>query len=127
MNKYGNAAVRAVKFYTNGQATTPQDAWEMATIAIFRDGTASQTKGCPKGAFLGLCEVGLVKGIPGGIYTNSTKNKSYAVRAISILKHDPSYGSNIEQLWLAAIGGVEKKHNSQMNVVLALWNNGLIA
>jgi hypothetical protein len=23
-------------------------------------------------------------------------------------------------------GGAEKKHNSQMDVVLALWNNGLI-
>jgi hypothetical protein len=127
MNKYGNAAIRAVKHYTNGQATNPQDAWEMATIAIFGEGTSSQKKGCPKGAFLGLCEEGLVKGIPIGNYTISTKNKNYAVRAVSILKHDSSYVSNVERLWSAAIGGVEKKHNSQMDVVLALWNFGFIA
>jgi hypothetical protein len=127
MNKYGNSALRAVKLFTVSQVPTPQDAWEMATIAIFGAGTSGQKKGCPKGAFLGLCEEGLVKGIPRGIYTISAKNKGYAVRAISLLKRDPSYCSNIAGLWNAVIGGVEKKHNSQMDVVLALWNSKLIA
>ena len=34
-----------------------------------------------RGAFLGLCEEGLVKGIPAGKYSASKDNKQYAVRA----------------------------------------------
>ena len=46
---------------------------------------SAQKKGCPRGAFLGLCEDGLVKGIPAGNYTVSKDNKAYAVRAAELL------------------------------------------
>jgi hypothetical protein len=46
---------------------------------------SAQKKGCPRGAFLGLCEEGLVKGIPAGNYTTSKDNKAYAVRAAELL------------------------------------------
>jgi hypothetical protein len=45
-------------------------------------------KGCPKGTFLGLCEEGLVKGIPKGNYTKSVKNKKYAIKAVTVLKQN---------------------------------------
>lgn len=43
-------------------------------MVIFGEST-SQRKGCPKGVYLGLCEEGLVKGIPKGKYTKSKKIK----------------------------------------------------
>jgi len=79
MNKYGQAAVRAVRLINIGSISSPVDAWERATSEIFGKGTSSQKKGCPRGAFLGLCEDGKVLGIPPGKYTSSTKNKSYAI------------------------------------------------
>ena len=125
-NKYGEAAIQATKLYTSKLVNSPQDAWEQATKNIFGEGTSSQKKGCPKGAFLGLCEEGLVKGIPRGKFTNSTKNKDYAVLAVAILKNNTSLASDTSALWKSVLRGIEKQHNSQMDVVTALWNNGFI-
>ena len=38
-----------------------------------------------RGAFLGLCEEGLIKGIPSGQYMASRDDKAYAVRAAALL------------------------------------------
>jgi hypothetical protein len=126
MNKYGEAAARAVKLFTSGEANSPEVAWNKATIYYFGENTSSQLKGCPKGAFLGLCEDGLIKGIPKGTYCNSIKNKGYAIRAVSILKGNPNHHLDSKALWSITLGGIEKKHNSQMDVVLSLWEHRLI-
>ena len=126
MSKYGDAAVRAVKLFTSGEANTPEVAWNKATIYYFGENTSSQVKGCPKGAFLGLCEHGLIKGIPKGTYCNSIKNKGYAIRAVSILKANPNRLPDSKTLWSIIQDGIEKKHNSQMDVVLSLWEHRLI-
>lgn len=55
-------------------------------------------KGCPRNAFLGLYEEGLVKGIPSGNYTRSKKNKEYAIKAVKILKGAPELSSNSKTL-----------------------------
>jgi hypothetical protein len=86
---------------------------------------SSRSKSCPKNAFLGLCEAGVVKGIPKGEYTKSVKNKNYALQAVEILKRDKSISYSPSVLWKELNLG-DKIHNSQMHVVLALWNNGLI-
>jgi len=39
-------------------------------------------KGCPRGAFLELCEAGMIKGIASGKYTRSKRNKEYAIDAV---------------------------------------------
>ena len=126
MNRYGAAAIEAVGLYTNGLAQSPRDAWEKAAAKIFGEGTSSQRKSCPKDAFLGLCEEGLVKGIEPGSYTRSRKNKGYAVRAVSILKQRSSLTNSPGGLWNEVLRGEPKKHNSQMDVVIALWKSGLI-
>ena len=41
---------------------------------VFMDSKSSQEKGCPKSAFLGLCEEGFIKEISKGKYTSSVKN-----------------------------------------------------
>jgi hypothetical protein len=126
MSKYGEAAVRAVKLFTSGEVDTPEGAWNNATIYYFGENTSSQSKGCPRGAFLGLCEEGLIKGIPRGTYCNSIMNKRYAVSAVSILKRNPNRQLDSTALWRIVLGGIEKKHNSQMDVVLSLWEHRLI-
>ena len=89
MTKYGQAAIEAVKLLEKGFCHKPKDAWDQSTKMIFGKGTASQKKGCPKGAFLGLCEEGLIKGVKEGHYCDSIKNKEYTVKAVEAIKHNP--------------------------------------
>ncbi len=92
---------------------------------LYPTSPTARKKGCPRGAFLGLCEEGLVKGIPAGHYTASRDNKAYAVRAAALLAERTQTWS-IGSLWRAVTDDPEKIHNSQMDIVLALWKNGLI-
>lgn len=129
MNKYGVVALKAVKLIEMGKHTEPLATWNVVASEVFGVGSSSQRKGCPKNAFLGLCEAGMVKGIKEGNYakrSTSQKNKDYAVRAVQLLKEEPELVDNKSRLWSDVIGGVHLAHNSQMDVVLALWNNNLI-
>ena len=126
MTKYGQAALAAVKLYRNSPALSPRSAWDQATVGIFGERTDSQKKGCPRDAFLGLCEAGLVKGIPKGSYCRSVLNKNYAIAALLYLGNNPSFADKPARLWQLLMHGRQKVHNSQMDVVLALWNQGLI-
>ncbi|WP_405606240.1 DUF6979 family protein [Polaribacter sp. Asnod1-A03] len=122
-NKYGFAAKEATLIGGN-----PLESWEIAVKDF--DSESSKTKPCPKNTFLGLCEAGLVKGIKPGSYFISKKenlNKKYAIKAVELLVLDSNLSKN--QLWKKVreeLGIGEKEHNSQMDVVLALWNEGLI-
>lgn len=131
MGKYGQAAVKAVSLIVNGKPSDPAHAWERTTTAMFGKGTSSQAKSCPRDAFLGLCESGMVKGVPSGSYTKSVENKAYAVTAAQLLKSNGSLASlSNTALWrrvltqLSASAG--KAHNQQMDVVKTLFDHGLI-
>jgi hypothetical protein len=129
VNKYGQAALNAVNLIQHKQASTPMDAWQIATSELFGNGTESQKKACPKGAFVGLCEDGLIRGIPKGNYavrSGLQKNKGYAVKAVELLKENPALGDDKKVLWEAVINGEVMKSNSQLDVVLALWIEGKI-
>jgi hypothetical protein len=63
----------------------PVARWESAMENLYPTSPAPRKKGGPRGAFPGLCEAGLVKGIPAGRYTASKDNKAYAVRAAELL------------------------------------------
>lgn len=126
MGKYGNAAVKATRLYHDRQAATPNQAWELAVREIFPGHTASQQKGCPRNAYLGLCENGDVVGIEEGNYCRSERNKGYAIKALSLIKQDPTSTWEEQTLWDAVMEGAEIVHNHQMDVVLELWKAGLI-
>jgi hypothetical protein len=125
--KYGDAAIAAVGLIASGGEKDAVGAWNEAVSRIFPDSHSSRTKSCPRGAFLGLCESGLVKGIPGGSYTRSILNKQYALEAVLILRSHPKLVGDPNQLWYVVVGGSAKRHNSQMEVVVALWRRSLIA
>jgi hypothetical protein len=125
MGKYGEAAVLATDLVTRGRCSSPVEGWTLATRAVFQGKQAAQNKGCPRCAYLGLCEEGLVRGVPVGTYTKSRDNKRYAVEAVRLLQRQPELSRDPRELWRSVVGG-DKKENSQMDVVLALWNRGLI-
>jgi len=127
MGSYGDAALLAVSLVSSGKTESAADAWATATKATFPRSASLQKKACPKGAFLGLCEEGLVVDIPSGVYTRSEKNKRYAVDACRILRENPAMAATPDLLWTLVLNGSWMVHNRQMDVVLALWNAGLIA
>ncbi len=122
-NKYGLTAIEAA---TDKKSGNPIDAWEKSTRRIFPKSLASQRKGCPRAAFLGLCEEGVVKGISPGRYTKSRDNKEYALRAWRILRAEKG-PTEVQSLWLRVIKGMSKTHNGQMDVVLALYSADLLS
>jgi len=126
-NRYGEAALMAVRMETYGKALTPEDRWEDAVRKVYPT-PAGQKKAAPRGAYIGLCEAGLVKGVVPGyakpLTSAGNRNKAYAVKAVELLKAGTH--KTISQLWAAVSEGEAGDHASQMDVVLALWKNGLI-
>jgi len=123
-NKYGEVAINVAKTQGN-----PEENWQKEVKKCFFDSISSQKKSCPKSAFLGLCEAGFVKGIPEEKYTRSIDNKAYAIKAIDILRNNTKPNYTPKNLWEKVkkeLLIVKKDHNSQMDVVLALWENGYI-
>jgi hypothetical protein len=123
-NKYGEAALIAARMETHGKPIAPTSRWEQATAKLYPTNPSAQRKGGPRFAFLSLCEAGLVKGIPSGQYAPSNKNKAYALRAVALL--NAGTHKTVAALWLEVTDGEPIAHNSQMDVVLALWKNDLI-
>ena len=114
-NKYAKIAVKAFEYINAGYSA--EKAWEKASCESYKKGSHSQKKGCPRNAFLGLTSnsQALAK----------SKNSLYALKALDILRKNPNSNFSINELWLLVVEK-PKIHNSQMNIVLALWNNGLI-
>ena len=126
MGQYGDAAVVAIQCYLLGKTRTLREAW---TFGISRqtDSDSSSKKGCPKDAFLGLCEAGVIKGIPPGKYGGHRHNLNgrYAVDAYEILQSEPKLANDKRALWSRIPEPRAKNENGQLDVVLALFNNSL--
>ncbi|WP_041597122.1 DUF6979 family protein [Granulicella tundricola] len=124
-NRYGEAALMAVRMETYGKNPSPLERWDDAVKKLYPTTPAGQKKGGPRTAFLGLCEAGLVKGIHGDAFASQhNRNKTYAVEAVKLLQAGTH--KSVTQLWAAVTEGDEVAHAAQMDVVLALWKNGLI-
>ena len=120
MSKYREVAVQAVNLYRNGSVPDPVKAWTDSAKKIFPGSTNLQNKGCPKGAFLGLCNEGLVSGVPAGNYSRTSKNGKYAIDAVNILKSNKFLASQPDMLWKKVAGNTISE-NHQMDVVIGLW------
>ena len=127
-NRYGEAALMAVRMETYGKALTPEERWNDAVGKLYPTTHVGQKKSAPRAAFVGLCEARLVKGIdvysPAPATSQGNRNKAYAVSAVELLKAGTH--KTVSQLWAAVSDGEEVQHASQMDVVMALWKNGLI-
>lgn len=122
-NKYGKTALKVVDIHKIG--TPIKDSWFNASKLIF-ESESSQAKGCPKSAFLGLYEKGLIKGFS-KIRENAKPsiNKTHAIEAVKFLKANNIDVISPKELWDNIVFD-GKTHNSQMDVVLALWYKKLI-
>ncbi len=127
-NRYGEAALLAVRMPTFGKMPSPAERWREAVQQMYPTTPIGQKKSGPRNAFVGLCEAGLVKGVDGGVPDPATstaaRNKAYAVQAIELLRAGTH--TTVSQLWAAVSDEEGGEHASQMDVVLALWKNGLI-
>lgn len=121
--KYGQVAVIATEIQHRGKCNSPREAWNGTAEIVFPDSQSLRDKGCPRCAYLGLCEDGLVRGVSHGNYTNSEDNKRYAVDAVSELRKNPNLTER--ELW-ERVAPKGKTPNHQMGVVLALWEKGWI-
>lgn len=125
---YASSAITAAMLVSK-EKITPAEAWAKAVLKEFPNSISSQIKGCPKSTFLGLCEDGYIKKVSLGKYTRSDLNKLYGITAIEILSDNRAKQFSNTDLWKAVLQRLsisKKQHNSQMNVVLALWNGGLL-
>jgi hypothetical protein len=83
-------------------------------------------KGCPKNAFLGLCEAGVIKGIPAGKSgVPHNRNGRYALAAYEILRSEPKLVNDKDALWRRIPARTAEHENGQMDVVLALYKSGM--
>lgn len=123
MSDYGLVAVIAAREIVASGAQ-PADAWKAAAATVCRT-RMEQNKGCPRGAFLGLCEEGLVKGVPPGQYTKSRMNKAYALKAMEILQSHPELAGDVAELWARTVTPKTVGNNGQADVVVELWVNNL--
>ncbi len=131
MSKYGKVAIKAVEIFKNRDVPNPQRAWEIAAEEIFKDKNSSIKKVCPRNAFLGLCEEGHVRDIPPGKYTESKKNKTYAIATIELLREGDIFKEFSEtEIWKKVLTkcktNLGKKHNDQIHVIKALFENKLL-
>lgn len=127
MAQYGEVAVLAVRLVRRGDVPSPVDAWHAAARDRIQSSEGSRRKSCPRDAFLGLCEAGLVAGVPAGQYTRSRKNKTYALEVVRLLIRDAERRSaGPRELWDDVMDGARNRPKGQMDVVLALWTAGLI-
>jgi hypothetical protein len=108
MSTYQYAAILAANRCRANSERSPGGEWVRAVARAFPSSESSRTKACPRGAFLGLCEDGLVIGVPPGRYTRSAKNKAYAIAAIRLLRREPSLASDIPSFWCRVMRRVEE-------------------
>ncbi len=124
-NRYGECAIQTVRAET-AYRSHPAERWSEVMGRLYPTSEAARRKSAPRAAFLSLCEAGLVKGIPAGSYGASTKEKDKVVRAVELLQDGTQ--KTVHGLWTAvADADATAGHAGQMDVVMALWKNGLIA
>jgi len=131
MGIFGEIALEAIELFDSGEAKDITEVWDKV---VEKKGSSTAQKGCPKDAFLGLCEEGMVKGIPPGSYTASEKNKQYAIKAVDLLRRiESEKGIPAKQVVNQISKGKfwekiapDKKENGQLDVVFTLVKENLI-
>ena len=128
--KYGEVAIEATK-YIQATREDPEKAWNKFAEEIFGTGSSGAKKTCPRNAYLGLCADGLVVGVPEKDHnSDENPNKIYAVQAVRMLCADSSLEKlTPKKLWDKVMENIEygpDNHNNQIDVVVALWHEGMI-
>ena len=126
MNGYRDVAILAAELVRDGNYADPATAWDYAAKKVFPSSASLRDKGCPKGAFLGLCNAGLSDGVESDNSAKLSKNGEYAVGAVKVLQRNKFIATQPDLLW-KKVAGNAKTHNHQMDVAIGIWKAGLIA
>jgi hypothetical protein len=118
-------AVHATKRFLASESPSVRMAWDSA-VRQHSDSPSSQEKGCPRDAFLVLCEAGLVKSVPPGNHGAPRENVNgrYAVDAYHLLKANPKFASDTKALWNANPDRTATHGNGQLDVLLMMYAAG---
>ncbi len=127
MPPFGKVAVKAVQNYRSHRFPSPMGAWDAAIRDICTIDSIEE-KICSRSVFLGLCEAGMVRGIPGGTYLKTkpgekSPNKIFATSAAQLIAGEPGLVRNKSRLRELL---TDSGRNAQIDVVIALWESGLI-
>jgi hypothetical protein len=115
-------AARTARSYVISRDMTPAQAWDEAAKKLSGKARSSYAKT----TFLGLCEAGLVKGVPPGDYADRSGDMArYAARMIEMLVEDDEWEYDPQELFAKATEG-KVQEQGQVDVVFGLWNHGLI-
>jgi hypothetical protein len=125
MTKYAQTARAAAKF-VDDQKLSPGAAWDEAAAQIFPTQLASRAKSCPRQSFVALANAYFIDRSLAPTISGKSRNGRYALEAVQVLREHPELVNFKADLWARTSGGA-KKHNSQMDVVIALWNEGYLS
>ena len=125
MASYQEVAVIAANFLSGGNCSDPADAWAKAASKVFSASASLRDKGCPRAAFLGLCDEGYVDGLGPSGHPRRSKNGEYAVEAVQVLRRNKFLVSQPNLLW-KKVAGNAKTQNHQMDVVVGLGEAGML-
>ena len=128
--QYGRTAIEAAR-YARNTTLHPRESWNRAAARL-TGSPSSKNHPSPRFAFLGLCQGGLIRGVPAHAYIRLVDNAACAMCAVGLLREDPQLAAlKTTRLWdivrQRMPGRLYPKNQGQMNVVLALWHSGLIA
>lgn len=104
MNQYGRIALGAAAACEADEGLGPWDAWQQLARQVAPHSPSSQTKACPRTAFLRSCEEGRVSGIAQRSYirsgrtTRQYEGKESALVAIDLLA-DSTHIPSTQELW----------------------------
>ena len=124
MSKYAQAAVDIVKRCQNAQSPDLKSEWDKSMMEMYPNQEPARTKSCPRNAFLGLCESGMVAGISKESYgvSEGNRNKRYAVKAAHLVLDGQT---DKKAIW-ESVREKAKTPNSQVDIVLAINLAGLL-
>lgn len=113
---------RTARSYVLSRQMTPAAAWDEAAKKLSGKARSSYAKT----TFLGLCEAGLVKGVPAGHYAERSGDMArYAARMVEMLIEDDEWEYDPQELFSQATDG-KVQEQGQVDVVFGLWNHDLI-
>ena len=125
MGNYGRVAVTAVNLIHNNNLT-PRNAWQQALQQLHIN-----DKPCPKTAFLGLAEAGMIRGVRSGHYLRQSnlpnKQRAIALRNIIFRSYPPRLPIGIKRtIWLRLTGNTLSNDQGVIDVVYTLFRNNLL-
>jgi hypothetical protein len=117
---YGIVALKAIETLKKQPNIKVDKAWDLAISQL-----NISSKACPKSTFIVLCANAYVRGISNGNYDNRIQeNKNHVIRIMTNIDFPNTEFSNYSNIWRRFISN--KPHNSQIDVIHALYEHDLL-